>query len=232
MEKKVKLGSEKYPLKLNTHKVVTSLKNKGEEPQEDEPQVDDFSNIRKKIVTKYLNLPHENKTILNFDKLKEAFGDRFLGNLISNPYLSCLELKLALYFKELSKSQPEGFLCVIERKYTLGSIRKYIGEDQFLHYGLGNENHTNYWLKNSVHLQHVIEKLNMKYDEDEVRLAILNLHNFSYITATEIRWENVQKRALRNLKEIPDDKNVYGLFVKIYPMMETRDLSKYWKKLG
>ena len=227
MELKKRLGSEKYPLRLTDHGGLHA-----KDQQVSDGDSSDFEEIRKKICPEFINFPHESSEYINFYKLRGDLSNKFLTNVISNPHLSSLEIKLALYFERLSHTECEGFVCLLDKELCRNSIDTFIGEDGFLYYGFPNETQPMFILNASVHLEDVIQQLNLTYDPDEARQAILNLHNFSYITVTEIRWENVQKRALRNLKTLPDDKRVYGLIVKLYPMMETKDLSKYWKSLG
>lgn len=226
MAKEIRLGSEQYPLKLTAHGGNGSAKElliSGDETG--------FSAVRRGLVTEFVDLPHENKTLLNFYKLKEQAGSQFLKNLISNPYLSDLDLKLAIYFYELSLSQVFGFLCIINPDLTIKKISRLIGDDCFLYYGFESDNYPFYCLSSSVHLKDVFGKLNIEYSPSLARAAILKLHNFSYITVTEIRWPNVHKRALRSL-EIPDDKTEYGLFIQICPMMVSKSVSKYWRSKG
>lgn len=218
-----KLGSEEFPLKLTAHGgseySKSSLINSG-----------DFSTYRSNLNEKYIKLPHESGTYLNFYKLKQDSPLSFIINVISNPNLSALEIKLALYLYDLFQFEiPEGGVFLLDKGLSADNIGKFIGTNNFLYHSFPSESQPMFDLNSAVHFQGIMQDLHLEYSEAEVRQAILNLHNFSYITVTEIGWRNIQARAARNKTKIPDDHRVYGLVILLYPMMDEKDISSLWK---
>jgi hypothetical protein len=218
-----KLGSEDFPLKLTSHGgseySKSSLTNTG-----------DFSTYRANLNEKYIKLPHENGTYLNFYKLKQENPLSFIKNVISNPYLNALEIKLALHFYDLFQFEmPEGGVFLLDKGLSAENIGKFIGTDNFLYHSFPSDSQPMFDLDNALHFQDVMNYLHLEYSEAEVRQAVLNLHNFSYITVTEIGWRNIQARAARSKTKIPNNDRIYGLVIQLYPMMDEKDISRYWK---
>ncbi|UDM62955.1 hypothetical protein KIJ96_06855 [Pseudoalteromonas piscicida] len=217
-----RLGSEEFPLKLTAHGgsdySKSSLINSG-----------DFSTHRVNLSEKYMKLPHENGTFLNFYKLKQDNPNSFMMNVISNPHLSNLEVKIALYLYDLFQFEmTEGGVFLLDRGLSAENIGKFIGTDNFLYHSFPSDSQPMFDLDNALHFQDVMNCLHLEYLESEVRQAVLNLHNFSYITVTEVGWRNIQARAARSKTKIPNNDRIYGLVVQLYPMMDEKDISGYW----
>jgi len=223
MTDEVVLGTETLPLKLTSHggseHSKSILINSG-----------DFSTHRKSLNSKYMDLPHEKGTFLNFYKVKQELPGAFIKNLITNPNLSALEIKLALYLYECFQAKfPEGGVFILDRGLTVDNIGKFIGKDNFLYYSFPSEAQPFFDLDFAMHFQSIMKDMHIEYCESDVRQAILNLHNFSYITVTEVRWPNVQARGARNIKNSPKNTRVFALVIQLFPMMDEKDISKYWK---
>ncbi|MCG7566608.1 hypothetical protein MHM95_09925 [Pseudoalteromonas sp. CnMc7-15] len=219
----IAIGSEAFPLKLTAHGgseySKNSLINSG-----------DFSTHRANLNEKHMKLPHEKGTFLNFYKLKQDEPLSFVTNVISNPHLSVLEIKLALYLYDLFQFEmPEGGVFLLDKGLNADNVGKFVGTDDFLYHSFPSESQPMFDLGEAVHFQNVMKDLHLEYSEAEVRHAVLNLHNFSYITVTEIGWGNIQARAARNITNLPKENRIYGLVIQLFPMMDEKDISSYWK---
>ncbi|MEO2268723.1 hypothetical protein V1358_15545 [Pseudoalteromonas sp. YIC-656] len=222
MNEQTFLGSEQYPLRLTPHGGSSSsgklLRTAG-----------DFSTQRKNLDEQFVDLPHEKGRLLNFYKVNHLLPYAFTKNVISNPYLTALETKLALYLNDFFLENPEGGFFILETKYTTENIGSYVGQDNLFYYGTPNDSQPFYDLHFAVELQSVAEELNIEYRADEIRNALICLHNFSYITVTEVCWANAQVRGARSVEVSQKNAEKYGLVIQMYPKMDEVDISQYWK---
>lgn len=222
MNEQTFLGSEQYPLRLTPHGGSSGsgklLRVGG-----------DFSTQRKNLVEQYVDLPHEEGKFLNFYKVNHLLPYAFTKNVISNPYLTALETKLALYLNDFFLGNPEGGFFILDAKFTTENIGSYVGQDGSFYYGTPNDSQPFYDLYFAVELQSVAEELNIEYCIDEMRTALSRLHNFSYITVTEVCWANAQVRGARSVQMSQKNAEEYGLVIQMYPKMDEVDISQYWK---
>jgi hypothetical protein len=218
---KFKLGTESIPLKLTPHG--------GDSYSEYLDDQADFSSQRRNLIDEYVNLPHEGGTYLNFYKIKKEVPDSFVKNVITNPHLDSLEIRLAIYLHRYFQTHPQGNVFFLPEQLSVDDLSKDISEDGLLYYGFPNETQPFFILDFAVYISNIFYELNLEYDECLARQAILKLHNFSYITVTEVCWRNTLKRATRNFEKLPINKKVNALIIQLYPMMDERDISQYWK---
>lgn len=218
---KFKLGTESIPLKLTPHGGGSHTKYLDDDV--------DFSSQRRNLIDEYVYLPHEGGTCLNFYKIKKEVPDSFVKNVITNPHLDLLETRLAIYLHRYFKTHPLGNVFFLPEQLNIDDLCKDISEDGLLYYGFPSETVPFFILDCGKYISDIFNELNLEYDECLARQAILKLHNFSYITVTEVCWRNTQKRATRNFEKLPIDKKVNSLIIHLYPMMDERDVSQYWK---
>ena len=218
---KFKLGAERIPLKLTPHGNGGYSKYQGDQM--------DFSSQRKNLIDEYVNLPHEGGTYLNFYKIKKEVPGSFVKNVITNPHLGSLEIRLAIYLYTYCQTNPEGNVFFLSDQLNVDDLCKDISEDGLLYYGFPSDTQSFFVLDFAIYISKVFQDLNFEYDECLARQAILKLHNFSYITVTEVCWRNTPVRAIRSFQKSVTDKNFNAIIIQIYPMMDKRDISQYWK---
>lgn len=207
---KVKLGSEKFPVRLASHVSGYEI------------------NKRKLLNEDHVRFPHEDGTRLDFEKLPNVHCDGFIKNVIGNPNLSAIEIKVALYLLERAADTDLGVLCRADESIEVTELSKLIGEDGDLYYGY--EMHTYFHLEDTIDLRDELKKLYIEITETELEVVLSRLHDFSYITVTDICWTNIQKRAHSNSNDLSKEelKKVYCRNVRVFPYMDTRAVYKYW----
>ncbi|MEZ9819105.1 hypothetical protein AB4238_00535 [Shewanella sp. 10N.286.45.A1] len=209
---KRKLGSEQYPVRLTSH-ISEHEKNK-----------------RKLLNEDHIRFPHEGGTRIDFERLPDIYLNGFVENVIGNPNLSALEVKVALFLSQRASDTELGILCRADESIEVSELPKLIGEDGDLHYGYDIHNY--FFLKETIDLRDELRKLHINVTEVELSLILTRLHDFSYITVTDVCWDNIQKRAPQKPADLSKDelKLVYCRSIKVFPYMDTRAVFKYWKK--
>jgi len=214
MNLKAKLGSEKYPIRLTPH------------------ISDNKEYTRRFLNEEYIRFPHEGGTRLDFDKLPDVYIGGFVENVIGNPNLSGLEVKIALFLSQRAAETDLGILCRADESISNADLTKLIGEDDSLYHGYDMETVPYFLINDIIDLRAELSKLHINVTDEELSSVLYRLHDFSYITVTDICWDNIQKRTPQKPASLSKEelKQIYCRNIKVFPYMDTRAVYKYWKK--
>ncbi|MFD2165169.1 hypothetical protein ACFSJY_02740 [Thalassotalea euphylliae] len=221
---KPKIGTSGFPILLVPHtsdkakndKASRVLSN-GNKAKKHEKKNNALYWPRKKI----LNTPYERS--LDAIKNSKDYFEAFNLNIIKNPHLSALEIKLALYFyrEELNCfGQLQYGLCyLIDHNQNTSTLNRLIGEDGWIYYKT-DDIHFDDLKKDVIDLREELPKLNINDEISDVKQAIKNLQDWGYITLTPISWKFVHKRSARSV--MPKDKSEltkeYAVNIRVFPL--------------
>jgi hypothetical protein len=208
-----KLGSPKYPISLIPHTSTTTT-----------------IELEKKRTRVLLNEAHikEIKVAGKIPKKSDLLC--YIKNVISNPHLTTLEVKCALYLKE-SICSVLGNLIMTRKARSTNYLNEKLGEDGELYIGTNPEDYLYLSSPDTFNLLDDLNRININCDEDELNEALSRLHGFSYITVTDICWDNVYKRHQR--KKIDNkDADFLCKHISIHPDMDNNDLCELWKPIS
>lgn len=146
-------------------------------------------NTLRPLLKKYSITPVNERTELH--KLKDDYIRKvFLLNVISNPHLSKDESRLAIYLLQKLYATSELFLT-IESSEEFDAEMNY-GEDGSLYVGrLNSKRHEEFILDRMIiNLLDELRALKIKFTSAKLIAALKRLHDFGYITITEINLAN------------------------------------------
>ena len=166
-----------------------------------------------------------------FSKMKEPKQgfDLYLKNLMRNPSLTAVELRLGfLLFDLLENEYSEAiFLLVVENRFRMSSV----GEDGILYLHDKRQVSTGTELLDKQSLLEIARKANIDMDTRSLIKALNRLHSFFYITCTEVSEANTSGN--RNgfaygTHEIllPDDAQI--AHIRLNERFAKYDLTKKW----
>ncbi|HBY87318.1 MAG TPA: hypothetical protein DEO86_15745 [Colwellia sp.] len=219
----IKLGSQESPILLVEH---TSDKQGNDKSERVKPKQ------RKGIYwprDKILNSPFDREftAIKNGADVYEAF----ILNVMQNPFLSALEMKLALYFYYLEMDTCGqiyyGNTFLVDETYTKKQLKKLIGYNGTLYYKTDEIHFDD--IDDFIKLIDDLEMHNIETTLFELKVAIQNLSDYAYITVTPIAWEFTHARSTRTAKgklDKPALKEVYAQNIRIFPRMCDRLIFK------
>jgi len=130
--------------------------------------------------------------------------DAFILNVIQNPHLSPLDMRLAFYFyhKEMAAnyhlSLGNGNTFIIEEGYSKKQLKKLIGSSGTLHYSTDVFHYIQ--IDKIILLVEDLKNSNVDVGLTELKTSIQTLSNFAYITVTPISWEYAHVRYSRTAK--------------------------------
>lgn len=209
-----RLGSENFPIRLL--------------PQISEKKEVNNQNESTRWPRKNLTLDYLNKEINSIYDEPQDFGC-YVENIFSNPYLNHIEIKIALYLhKQLFAFDGEIFF--INSRYTSTSLGKTVGEDGAINFS--DSSILPVSIDEIKNLREELQNFNIIVSNQALSEAIQRLHDFAYITVTEICWSNVLERAVRKDIKLSDSQKstIYAHHIRIFTMMDERNLTKRWKE--
>jgi len=149
----------------------------------------------------------------------------FLKNLISNPFLSTLELKIGVaLFDLLSYSEGEIFIT------TTRKIVLHEGDSDDSTFFTGQGESIDWRDFNEIPLQKILSdnyKINVTTDEMNKRLK--RLHDFHYISVTGITYDNVYSKQ-RTSTPKGNKRQSYLKLIQLYEGMSEKSLVGKWKE--
>jgi len=229
---KPKLGSEDYPILLVPHTSDTKSEDKTNKYSSKS-----FKAKKHEKRNTALLWPRKNFELTTFERSLDAiknstdYYEAFILNIIKNPHLSALEVKLALYFyrKELDDlgEHHYGICYLIEHYQSTSSLKNLIGESGWLNYQT-DEMHFEDIKKDIVDLREELPKLNIHNNISNVKTAIYNLQDWGYITITPISWNYVHKRSARSVMPVDKDElnREYAVNIRIFPLYTEKCIFK------
>lgn len=113
----------------------------------------------------------------------------YVMNLISNPNIDEKTLRLGCWLYSDYQADVEEIIYDLtdsEEKLTL----KKIGDEDFLYVGNPNTEKYEYFDKSFTNLIKSLAKIHLKFTKPELIKSLTTLHEFYYITATDICYEN------------------------------------------
>ena len=139
------------------------------------------------------------------DVARRANEYRFIMNIISNPHLKPLEIKVALFLYEEYSFGQGDFFVVSEREANKAKFSELGGKDYFYFRNLKKymdiEMHSKSEISNLVSI--LSEKLNLKIPASRLIDCLQRLHGFGYITMTKINYYN-SEHGIAELKNMID----------------------------
>lgn len=163
--------------------------------------------------------------------------DAFILNVIQNPYLSPLDMRLAFYFyhKEMAAnchlSLGNGNTFIIDEDYSKKQLKKLIGSSGTLYYSTDVLHFTK--IDEIIQLVQDLKNSNIDVGLTELKTSIQTLSDFAYITITPISWENAHVRFSRTAKKkISEDEvtRVYARNIRIFSRMGDKLIFKTIKE--
>ena len=175
--------------------------------------------IHRPLLQKYTKNNNGEKSF-SFDKAPNRF-DSFTNNVISNPNLKPIEIKVALalfhILDEISSGEGLVFICSTN-KLTY----QYYGEDNLMIH-FSNLEFADIELTPLYKL--VSKKLNTIITNDSLNKILITLDSFHYINVTPITYQNSQLGISdKSLKK----QKAYLKFIEINDMMNSKCLQKSW----
>lgn len=200
------------------------------------------------LLFKYSKLGEEDKTGLNELKYDKE-NDFFLSNVILNRFLSCNEVKIALYlYHKLFFTLGEIFSVsrtVVSRNNSGGTASINVGEIGWVFIGTDDSTvRTGCFevekIKSLTEL--LAQDLGISITPSRLTGLLLKLHRFSYITLTYINWYNT-KDGLKMLRKEIRNSNITSSecenltmgrsvlkHIRICERMVRVDMSNKWHK--
>jgi hypothetical protein len=140
------------------------------------------------------------------DVARRANEYRFVMNIISNPYLKPLEIKVALFFYEEHSFGYGDFFVVSDRETNKAKFSELGGKDFFYSRNLRRymdvDVHSKSEITNLVSI--LSDKLNLNIPASRLIDCLQRLHGFGYITMTKINFYN-SEYGIAELKNMIDN---------------------------
>ncbi|MEL4295825.1 hypothetical protein [Shewanella xiamenensis] len=129
----------------------------------------------------------------------------YVNNVISNPFLKPLEIKLALFLYEKYLFLDGGFVVVSDKEREELKFSELGGKDYFYSRKINNYMEVSYHSKSDIEnlLTLSRKKLNIKISASALMSCLSRLHDFGYVTMTKIHYYNSED-GLRYLRLLLD----------------------------
>lgn len=175
--------------------------------------------IHRPLLQKYTKNNNGEKGF-SFDKAPDSF-ESFTNNVISNPNLKPIDIKVALglfnILDQINAGEGVVFICS-----TNELVYQYYGEDNLeVHF---TNMHTADIELTPLH-ELISKKLNSKISNDSLNKVLIRLDSFHYINVTPITYQNSELGI--NDKSLKKGK-AYLKFIEINDMMNSKCLEKIW----
>lgn len=209
--RKNRLGSLSNPIKLVNESIVRDL------------------------LVKYAR--HTARGIFDFNSLPDQDYDCFIMNVLTNPYLTFQEAKLAIYFHQHVPNEgtiyTTSFSNLFIPAYTYGALFKdkeesregiLIGtEDSIKGYIEYSDDYGEY-----VRLPDITEMLCMKLTSQKLLGLLKRLHDFGYITITDINEKNTYCKSKKNTEKKDKKSRARLRHIRLCRGMCNKNLSERW----
>jgi len=153
----------------------------------------------------------------------------YVMNLISNPNIDEKTLRLGCWLYSDNQANFEDIiydLTDFEEKLTL----KRMGDEDFLYVGNPNTEKYDYFDKSFTNLIKSLAKIHLKFTKSELINSLTTLHEFYYITATDICYENsylATDSTGKSVKKI--DANTQLAYIHITTAMTNKSIAGKWE---
>ncbi len=180
-------------------------------------------NSARPLLKKYSLVTVNEKTELH--KIKEIYnGEIFLLNIISNPHLLKDEIRLAIYLLHRLYASSELFLTIEVLEFD---VEVNYGEDGLLHVGkLNSKRYEEFVLDRMIiNLLDELRDLKIKFTSARLIAALKRLHDFGYITITEINLANTYEgQKIHNRGK----SRARLRHIRLSEEMQKKDISRRW----
>lgn len=180
---------------------------------------------------------HTSRGIFDFNSLPDQDYDSFIMNVLTNPHLTFQEAKLAIYFHQYLPNEGTVYTTSFSNSfmpaYTYGGLFKDKKElrDGIL---IGTEDSIRGYVEycdddgEYVRLPDISEMLCMKLTSQKLLGLLKRLHDFGYITITDINEKNTYFKSKKNTEKKDKRTRARLRHIRLCRGMCNKDLSGRW----
>ncbi|WAJ69538.1 hypothetical protein [Catenovulum adriaticum] len=187
-------------------------------------------NTTRKLLNEHSKYKEE-KIDLSRTPSNRSTKNLYIGNILSNPYLTLEEVKIAYYLYELIEEEGLNEKIILTSKKEKTSFRG-IGEYGSIYFSNKNKPICGTLQIEKFSFLDYLHKSNLKIQQNELINYLNRLHGFYYITCTEICESNldyVWSNKKHSAKEILLSDKADIVFVRINEYFTKIDMARSWQ---